>query len=134
MPRLRHWLARITKRHRALLFFGTAFGSVVIALALLNFTAPTEKIEQPLPRLYAAGDAQFERVMSEMLGPAVVAGNHIELLRNGDQIFPAMLGAIRAAQQSITFESFVFSSGDISDWFIEAFTVRARWREGSSDH
>ena len=39
----------------------------------------------------AVGEPTFERCMSQLLGPPLVAGNRIVSLLNGDQIFPAML-------------------------------------------
>ena len=45
---------------------------------------------------------------------------------NGDQIFPAMLSAIRSAKRSITFETYVFWDGEIGRQFTEALAERAR--------
>ena len=64
--------------------------------------------------------------MGLMMGPAVIGGNHVEVLINGDQIFPSMLSAIRAAQKTITFESFIYWSESIGDEFAEALAERSR--------
>ncbi|MEY2557741.1 MAG: cardiolipin synthase [Verrucomicrobiota bacterium] len=53
-------------------------------------------------------------------------GNSIVTLVNGDQIFPAMLKAIRGAQRSIDFETYVFWDGDIAKQFSEALAERAQ--------
>ena len=45
---------------------------------------------------------------------------------NGNEIFPAMLKAIRGAQKTITFETFIYWSGAIGQEFAEALTERAR--------
>jgi cardiolipin synthase A/B len=47
-------------------------------------------------------------------------------LVNGDQIFPAMLQAIRSARRSVTFETYIYWSGDIGREFAEALAERAR--------
>src|SRR5687768_8410430 len=57
---------------------------------------------------YAIEDPQFARTIGHLLGPPLVYGNHVETLVNGDQFFPAMLEAIRAAKVSITFETFIY--------------------------
>ncbi|MDP1567652.1 MAG: phospholipase D-like domain-containing protein, partial [Polaromonas sp.] len=44
----------------------------------------------------------------------------------GDQIFPSMLEAIRGARRSITFETYIYWSGDIGKQFADALTERAR--------
>ena len=53
-------------------------------------------------------------------------GPAITLLQNGDEIFPAMLEAIRNARRTITFETFVYWRGEIADTFAEALSDRAR--------
>jgi len=47
-------------------------------------------IEHPIPRLYGAEDAQFSRTMGALLGPGILEGNRLDVLLNGDQIFPAI--------------------------------------------
>src|SRR4029453_1458754 len=71
--------------------------------------ATTEKRLLYRPRrLYTSKDADFKRALGILLGPPLVSGNRVTTLVNGDQIFPAMLEAIRAAKISVTFETFVF--------------------------
>lgn len=52
-------------------------------------------------------------------------GNQIRRLKNGDQIFPAMLKAIRNARKSIEFETFVYWKGDIAMEFANAVSEAA---------
>ena len=47
------------------------------------------------------------------LGFTFSQGNRIEVLRNGDEIFPAMLSAISQANQTIEFLTFVYWSGTL---------------------
>ena len=69
---------------------------------------------------------QFQRTVGHLLGPQIVAGNRVDTLLNGDQIFPAMLDAIHGARRSITFESYVYWKGEIGDRFTDALVERAR--------
>ena len=64
--------------------------------------------------------------MGNLLGPSIASGNHITTLVNGDLIFPSMLAAIRGAQQSITFETYIYWSGTIGKEFADALTERVR--------
>lgn len=73
-----------------------------------------------------ASQRSFPKVMSYLLGPPLLEGNGIRTLLNGDAFFPAMLEAIRGARHSITLETYIWSSGKISDEFIEALGERAR--------
>lgn len=64
--------------------------------------------------------------LERLLGLPFVAGNRLVRLRNGDQIFPAMLEAIGGAERSIDFLTFNYWGGDIGERFAEAFAERAR--------
>ncbi|MCZ2496795.1 cardiolipin synthase [Xylophilus sp. Kf1] len=100
--------------------------TVVATLLVLNFSPGEKRLDQQLPRLYGTSDPQFERTMGVLLGPPVLTGNQYRALINGDAIFPAMLDAIRGAQTSITFETYIYWSGDIGRQFAEALSERAR--------
>ena len=99
----------------------------VLAVALaMNFTTPEKKLERKIEHRYAVSDPQFRREMSVMLGPAILPGNRVTDLQNGDEIFPAMLEAIRGATTTITFETYIYWSGDIGKEFADALAERAR--------
>ena len=55
-----------------------------------------------------------------------MGGNAVTELLNGDQIFPPMLAAIQGAKKSITFETYIYWSGDIGKQFADALSERAR--------
>ena len=80
-----------------------------------NFVSGEKKIKRRIARGYATDDPLFERSMSQLLGPPILDGNMVTPLRNGVQIFPAMLAAIESATRSITFETFVYWSGRIAE-------------------
>ncbi|HSO44985.1 MAG TPA: phospholipase D-like domain-containing protein, partial [Rhodoferax sp.] len=84
------------------------------------------KIEQRVERVYALEDPRFTNELGVLLGPPFLAGNKVRALLNGDQIFPPMLAAIRGAKVSITFETYIYWSGDIGQAFADALTERAR--------
>lgn len=109
-----------------MLIGGMLAAAVLIILGVNLFLTGEKKIERPIPVLYGVGDPQFLRSMGSLLGPAIVPGNAAAELLNGDQIFPAMLSAIRSARESITFETYVYWSGEIGREFSEALTERAR--------
>jgi cardiolipin synthase len=104
----------------------TALATGALVLLALNFTAGEKKVQQQLPRLYSTAHPQFERALGSLLGPGIVGGNAVTELLNGDQIFPPMLAAIMAAQKSVTFETYIYWSGDIGKQFADALSERAR--------
>jgi cardiolipin synthase A/B len=68
---------------------------------------------------------RYRRALEGLLGVPATEGNVVEVLRNGDQIFPAMLAAIREATQTIDFATYVYWTGDIAQEFAEALCERA---------
>ncbi len=57
-----------------------------------------------------AGDdrvEQLRRALEGVIGVPATEGNRIDVLRNGDEIFPAMLTAIDDAEHTIDFLTFV---------------------------
>ncbi len=104
----------------------TVLATGALVLLALNFTAGEKKVQQQLPRLYGTAQPQFERALGSLLGPGIVGGNAVTELLNGDQIFPPMLAAIQAAQKSVTFETYIYWSGDIGKQFADALSERAR--------
>jgi cardiolipin synthase len=58
--------------------------------------------------------------------PALLDGNKIELLNNGDKYFPAMLDAMRAARLTINFEAFILYSDETGKKFRDMLCERAR--------
>lgn len=102
---------------------------VVILVGLvvvLNLGSSEKKLEHRPVHLYGLRDPQFEREMGVLLGPSIVDGNHIEALHNGDEIFPAILAAVDAAQSTITFETYIYWSGEIGTKLATKLSERAR--------
>jgi cardiolipin synthase len=100
--------------------------TLLAGFLLLNFLPGEKKIEQQLVRKYDIEDPQFRRSMSVLLGPSIVEGNKVEVLLNGDQIFPSMLAAIRGARRTITFETYIYWSETIGKEFSDALIERAK--------
>ncbi|MET9764919.1 phospholipase D-like domain-containing protein [Streptomyces sp. NPDC006372] len=74
----------------------------------------------------AARKQRLRRRLERLLGVAATEGNSLVPLRNGDEIFPAMLGAIRSARHTIDMMTFVYWRGQIAHDFAAALADRAR--------
>jgi cardiolipin synthase len=57
----------------------------------------------------AVADGAFRRSL-DAFGTTMVGGNRAEILNNGDEIFPAMTGAIRDARRTVDLESYIFKN------------------------
>ncbi|MBC7817214.1 MAG: cardiolipin synthase B [Planctomycetaceae bacterium] len=103
----------------------TVVVTICATILFLNLRAGEKQIRYQLEHRFAVEDPQFLRSMGQLLGPAILPGNEVKALHNGDQIFPAMLNAIRAAEKTITFETYIYWSGDIGKQFSDALCERA---------
>ena len=72
------------------------------------------------------GEPAFRSTLVAYTGNAVVPGNRVEVLLNGDQIFPAKIAAIRAARKSITYAQYVFEEGAPAADTAQALSERCR--------
>src|SRR5438132_10121077 len=81
---------------------------------------------QEIAPLYSVHSPEFRQAAGSLLGPNFVPGNNITTLVNGNQIFPAMLGAIRSAKHSMNFETDTLWDGEIAHQFTEALAERAQ--------
>ncbi len=69
---------------------------------------------------------RLRRSLECLVGVHFTEGNAITVLRNGDEIFPAMLDAIRQAQRSVDLMTFVYWKGWPAEKFAEALCDRAK--------
>jgi cardiolipin synthase A/B len=72
------------------------------------------------------GSLEFLRACEELTGAGSTVGSDVELLINGDQIFPAYLDTIRQAESTINCLTYVYWRGDIAREVAGALADRAR--------
>src|SRR4051794_37481592 len=75
---------------------------------------------------FGVGDVAFLQTMHALTGAPMSSGNQVELLRNGVQIFPSMLAAIRGAKKTINLEFYIYWDGEVGRQFSEALAERSR--------
>jgi cardiolipin synthase len=103
-------------------------------LLLLGFAALSggclghegKKVTTEVAPLYSAASPEFRQATGSLLGGNFVAGNSIQTLVNGREIFPAMLTAIHGAKRTIDFETYVMWNGEMAAAFANALAERAR--------
>lgn len=100
--------------------------TATLVLLVMTFARADETVTRRLTHRFTIASAQFRREMSVMLGPTITSHNHVSALQNGAEIFPAMLAAIRAAEHSVTLETYIYWSGTIGQEMSEALSERAR--------
>jgi cardiolipin synthase len=94
----------------------------VFAITVAESSAPKQTVYE-LPHGFTVSDPTF--LPSALPGPTMTAGNRLELLENGDAVFPAMLAAISSARKTVNFEAYIFWSGEVGTRFRDALAERA---------
>ena len=118
--------ARWTRKKKMWTIILSVLVTALVTVLLLNLDSGEKQIKYELTHRFAVSDPQFTRNLDHLLGPALLPGNKLTSLQNGDQIFPAMLEAIRGAQRTITFETYIYWSGEIGKKFSDALCERAK--------
>ncbi len=72
------------------------------------------------------GEPSFYPTLEAYAGAPIVGGNAVEILLNGEQIFPALLEAIRTAQRTITYAQYYYEEGPVARDVAEALAERCR--------
>ncbi|MEU0360357.1 cardiolipin synthase B, partial [Streptomyces cyaneofuscatus] len=88
--------------------------------------SPSDDRAELDPEVCEKRSLRLRRRLERLIGIAATEGNSLVPLRNGDQIFGAMLKAIREAEHTVDMMTFVYWRGDIAQEFAEALAERAR--------
>jgi len=114
------------RRRRPLRLLGlilvSAAAGYVFAITVATSSAPKRTVYE-LPHDFTVGAPTF--LPSALPGPTMTSGNRLDLLENGDAIFPAMLAAIASARKTVNFEAYIFWSGEVGTQFRDALAERA---------
>ena len=109
-----------------MIILATVVVTAFVVVVSMNFHRPEKSVRHHVKHCHAIDDPQFALEMDAMLGPDILDGNTITALQNGDEIFPAMLEAIRGATKSITFETYIYWAGEIGQTFADALKERSQ--------
>jgi cardiolipin synthase A/B len=99
---------------------------LAIVLVFCLFFIRRHTLDYHFNHTFAVSDPEFVGSALALSDPVLLSGNKINLLQNGDEYFPAMLQAIRAARKTINFEAYIFYSDPVGDQFRDALCERAQ--------
>jgi cardiolipin synthase len=114
-----------TQRHHTWFYWSCVVFAVAAGFGAFFWETSARILKDPITLDYGPRDAAFASAFGPTVGAEFTDGNSIRILINGDQFFPAMLKAIHEAQKTVSLETYIWSSGKISDEFIDAMTERA---------
>lgn len=110
---------------RRRLVLGVSLLAATVAIALTAAGWSRVPPAETLPTL-AASERAFPATMEAHTSAPLVGGNRIDVLLNGDQIFPAKLAAIRSARSTITYAEYFYADGGPAREIAEALAERCR--------
>jgi cardiolipin synthase len=96
--------------------------AVVALLLMVAQDQETLKIRSAV----SAEDPRHPAYIAALVGSPLSKGNRYEVLTNGNQFFPAMLEAIRHAKRRISFETYIYDTGEVATQFTTALEEAAR--------
>ncbi|HEX6403577.1 MAG TPA: phospholipase D-like domain-containing protein [Pseudonocardiaceae bacterium] len=73
----------------------------------------------------AVGSSEFTAFVEALAQAPRRKGNRLTVLRNGCEIFPAMLEAIKSAKECIDFSTYIYWTGEIAPEFAGALAAKA---------
>lgn len=100
----------------------SALAATLLALAMSCAWVPDIK---QVPAI-VLGEPSFYPTIAAHTDAPIIGGNKVELLFNGEEIFPAMMRAIGSARQSITYAQYLYEDGPIAHQLAQAFAERCR--------
>ncbi len=98
--------------------------AVIVTATVLAIAQDQETVE--LRSAIAAEDPAAPEYLAALVAADLVAGDTYDVLVNGDQVFPAMLHAIDDAKERISFETYIYDTGQVADQFTDALEKAAR--------
>jgi len=102
--------------------FSTA---LLVLAAVVAGGCSTVPVHRTLPPMNLGEPAFFSTLEAHAQAP-IVGGNRLKILLNGEQIFPAILGAIRRARSTITYAQYSYEDGQIARELAQAMAERCR--------
>src|SRR5919201_582517 len=103
----------------------------ILAVALAVGACARVQPHVLLPELQL-GEPSFFPTLEAYASAPITARNGVEVLLNGEEIFPALIDAIRSARTSITYAQYYFGDGPVARDLVEALAERCRAGVGAS--
>jgi cardiolipin synthase A/B len=107
------------RRAFVILFIAAAVIAALLVLAQDQVTLKTRSA-------VGAAEPRHPNYIGGLLGTQMTRGNRFTVLTNGDQIFPAMLKAINEARRRVSFETYIYKTGEMAEAFTSAFEAAAK--------
>lgn len=107
-------------------FWGLGILAVSTAIVSLFFALGRRPGKAWASEIPPVASRDFLVGISGLVNSPLESGGTVKLLSNGDEIFPAILEAMRNARKTINFSVYIWEPGKVSDMVLEVMTERVR--------
>ncbi len=111
---------------KALAVVGAGAVALHGARLALRLFGPTLPYTMPQPPNHPLDSEEFVRFLSVTTGATQYRDTRIEVLKNGEEFYPAQLDAIRSAKKNVNLLTYEFLEGEATKRFLDALTERSR--------
>ena len=126
MPAKTSWLEARPLAFQLRTWLWFCLGVAVVAVVFGIFFVKRQVVHYRPEHTFGVSAPEFFGSAHALSEPLALPGNKITLLQNGDEIFPAMLTAIREAKKSVNFQAYIFNSDGTGRQFRDALAERAQ--------
>ena len=124
--RRKHWLNNRLWRLAIGEWIALTLTFLTLVLLFCLFVIRRHTLEYHFQHRFSVVDPEFVGSALALANPVLIDGNNVEILNNGDQYFPAMLQAMRAARSTINLEAYILYSDETGRQFRDVLCQRAR--------
>ena len=111
---------------KGLLYVAVAVVASLLTVVTINVIPDQRVVQSPVPHRFYASDPQFAKTMSSFSQGHIFSSNAVQTLVNGDEIFPSMLQAVRAAHSTVDMETYIYWSGTVGYEFATSLATKAK--------
>ncbi|MEO8808883.1 MAG: phospholipase D-like domain-containing protein [Rhodanobacter sp.] len=110
------------------LYILAAIGLLALCTLLYNWWVPDQSEIAPrgLSNEATLDEVESARALSANLNAPMLDGNAVDVLLNGEEIFPAMLEAIGQATESVHLLTYIYWGGEIARQFADELSAAAK--------
>jgi len=119
-------VGEILERYRVLRWFAVISMLAIISWILIDLFGPIPKYELSSMPAGELTSQEFLGELEALAGTHADPHTHAEALPNGTNFYEAEIAAVKSARQSVNWEAYIFSKGEIAKRIVDALTERAR--------
>lgn len=109
-----------------IVFLSFSILTVLLVIFGLFFATGDRTKYRDATEIFPVSSPEFLTALARVTNSPIEWGGEVKILNNGDEFLPALLGAINSAQNTITFTTYIWNPGVVSDMVFAALIQSAK--------